>query len=429
MYIMEIRKNEKINGYTAELEVAVGKEEFDEALDKAFRANAGKISVPGFRRGKAPRSIIERVYGKSVFYEDAVNSSYPKAYEQAIEQLGLEPVAQPELEITSLSEDGYTFTAKVTVRPDVTLSDYSAIRVEKEKVEVSDEDVDAEISRIAQRNSRTETVERPAESGDDCLIDYEGFVDGAAFGGGKGTDFNIKIGSGTFIPGFEDQLIGHSAGDEFDVVVTFPEDYHAEDLAGKEVVFKTVMHEVKVETLPQIDDEFAKDVSEFDTLAELREDTRKNLLTAREHNADSVFENSVMEKLADCVESEIPEVMYENAIDNMIQDFGYRMEQQGISMDDYMRITGTDKDQMRGQFRERDEKQVKIGLALSALAKEQGFEASDEEVEAAYEKLATDNLPVDQIKNMLPAESMRSDVITEKAVNYIKQIAAQEAQA
>ena len=426
---MEIRKNEKINGYTVELEVAVGKEEFDEALDKAFRANVGKISVPGFRRGKAPRSIIERVYGKSVFYEDAVNSSYPKAYEQAIEQLGLEPVAQPELEITSLSEDGYTFTAKVTVRPDVTLSDYSAIRVEKEKVEVSDEDVDAEISRIAQRNSRTETVERPAESGDDCLIDYEGFVDGAAFGGGKGTDFNIKIGSGTFIPGFEDQLIGHSAGDEFDVVVTFPEDYHAEDLAGKEAVFKTVMHEVKVETLPQIDDEFAKDVSEFDTLAELREDTRKNLLTAREHNADSVFENSVMEKLADCVESEIPEVMYENAIDNMIQDFGYRMEQQGISMDDYMRITGTDKDQMRGQFRERAEKQVKIGLALSALAKEQGFEASDEEVEAAYEKLATDNLPVDQIKNMLPAESMRSDVITEKAVNYIKQIAAQEAQA
>ena len=258
-------------------------------------------------------------------------------------------------------------------------------------------------------------------------IDYEGYVDGVAFGGGSGTDFSIKIGSGTFIPGFEDQLIGHVPGDEFDVTVTFPEDYHAEDLAGKEAVFKTKVHEVKVEILPELDDEFAKDVSEFDTLAELKEDTRKNLLTAREHNADSVYESAVLEKLSECVVDEIPEVMYENAIDNMINDFGYRMEQQGITMDNYLKITGSTAEDFRGQFRDRAVSQVKISLALSALAKEQGYEATEEEIEEGYNKLATPNITVEQIKSMLSADSMRSDIVTEKAINYIKGIAAQPA--
>ncbi len=425
--VMEIKKNEKINGYTVELEIAVGKDEFEAALEKAYRANVGKISVPGFRRGKAPRKIIERTYGETVFYEDAVNSSYPEAYEKAVEELSLEPVAQPELEITALSAEGYTFTAKVTVRPEIKLADYSGIRVAKEEVSVTDEDVDAEIERIAKRNARTETVERAAESGDTVRIDYEGYVDGVAFGGGSGTDFSIKIGSGTFIPGFEDQLIGHVPGDEFDVTVTFPEDYHAEDLAGKEAVFKTKVHEVKVEILPELDDEFAKDVSEFDTLAELKEDTRKNLLTAREHNADSVYESAVLEKLSECVVDEIPEVMYENAIDNMINDFGYRMEQQGITMDNYLKITGSTAEDFRGQFRDRAVSQVKISLALSALAKEQGYEATEEEIEEGYNKLATPNITVEQIKSMLSADSMRSDIVTEKAINYIKGIAAQPA--
>jgi len=422
---MEIKKNEKINGYTVELEIAVGKEEFEAALEKAYRANVGKISVPGFRRGKATRKIIERTYGNTVFYEDAVNSSYPAAYEQAVEELGLDPVAQPELEITALSEDGYTFTAKVTVRPEITLKDYSGIRVEKEAVEITDEDVEGEIERLARRNARTETVERAAESGDTVRIDYEGFIDGVAFGGGSATDYSLKLGSGSFIPGFEDQIIGHNVGDNFDVNVTFPTEYHAEDLAGKEATFKTTLHEIKVEILPEIDDEFAKDVSEFDTLEELKEDTRKNLLTAREHNVDSVFENAVLEKLTECIEGEIPEVMYENAVDNMIADFSYRMEQQGITMDSYMKITGSTEEEFRGQFRDRAETQVKISLALAALVKEQGYEATEEEVEEGYAKLATANFTVEQIKTMLSEDSMRSDIKTEKAVNYIKGIAAQ----
>ncbi len=425
---MEIRKNEKINGYTVELEIAVGKEEFEAAIEEAYKKNKGKIRVPGFRPGKAPRSIIERTYGKSVFYEDAVNASAPTAYEQAIEQLALEPVAQPEMEMTSLSEDGYAFTAKITVRPDVTLKDYQSIRVEKQPVEITDEDVQDELERIARRNARTETVDRPAETGDTLRIDFEGFVDGEAFGGGKGDDFSIKIGSNTFIPGFEDQLIGHVPGDEFDVTVTFPEDYQAEDLAGKEAVFKTKVRDVTNEILPEIDDEFAKDVSEFDTLEELREDTRKNLLTAREHNVDNVFSDEVLSKLADCIEGEIPEVMYDNAVENRIQDFHYRMEQQGISAADYLKFTGTTEDQLREQFRDGAVQQVKVSLALSALAKEQGFEATPEEIEEAYAKIATENLTVEQIKTMLPEDSMRSDILTEKAMNYIKEIAAQPAE-
>ncbi len=425
---MEIKKNEKINGYTVELEIAVGKEEFEAAVEEAYKKNKNKIRVPGFRPGRAPRGIIERTYGKSVFYEDAVNSSAPTAYEQAIEKLALEPVAQPEMEMTELSDEGYSFKAKVTVRPDVTLKDYQAIRVAKQPVEITDEDVQDEIERIAKRNARTENADRPAETGDTLRIDFEGFVDGVAFGGGKGEDFSIKIGSGTFIPGFEDQLIGHVPGDEFDVTVTFPEDYQAEDLAGKEAVFKTKVRDVTMEILPEIDDEFAKDVSEFDTLEELREDTRKNLLTAREHNADNVFSDEVLSKLADCLEGEIPEVMYDNAVENRIQDFHYRMEQQGISAADYLKFTGTTEDQLREQFREGAVQQVKVSLALSALAKEQGFEATAEEIDEAYAKIATENLTVEQIKTMLPEDSMKSDILTEKAMNYIKEIAAQPAE-
>ena len=425
---MEIRKNEKINGYTVELEIAVGKEEFEEAIEAAYKKNKNKIRVPGFRPGKAPRGIIERAYGKSVFYEDAVNSSAPTAYEQAVEQLALEPVAQPEMEMTELSENGYSFKAKVTVRPEVTLKDYQSIRVAKPEVEITDEDVQDEIERIARRNARTETVDRPAQTGDTLRIDFEGFVDGKAFGGGSGTDFSIKIGSNTFIPGFEDQLVGHVPGDEFDVNVTFPEDYQAKDLAGKAAVFKTKVHDVSTEILPTIDDEFAKDVSEFDTLEELRADTRKNLQTAREHNADNVFTDEVLAKLADCVEGEIPEVMYDNAVENRIQDFHYRMEQQGISAADYLKFTGTTEDQLREQFREGAVQQVRVSLALSALAAEQGFEASAEEIEEAYAKIATENLTVEQIKTMLPEDSMKSDILTEKAMNYIKEIAAQPAE-
>ncbi|MDD6877428.1 MAG: trigger factor [Clostridiaceae bacterium] len=423
---MEIKRNEKTAVNTVELEIAVTGADFESAIQQAYRKDVAKINVPGFRRGKAPRKIIEQLYGKAVFYEEAVNSATPAAYEAAVKEAALEPVAQPELEIVSIDENGFVFKAVVTTKPVATVGDYQSIRAERKVDEVTDADVDAAIERLAQRNARIETVERPAENGDIAVIDYEGLLDGTAFEGGSAEDYELKLGSGTFIPGFEDQVVGHSAGEQFDVNVSFPEDYHAEDLKGKAVVFKVRLHEVKKSTLPTLDDEFAKDVSEFDTLAALRDDERAKLVKTREHNADQAFESAIMEKLSAITDVEIPDAMIESRIDNIAEDFAYRFQMQGISMDQYFKMTGSNMEDFRASFRDRATMQVKISLALEAVAKAENITVTPEDIEAEYVKLAGENGKVEQIKSYISADALAHDMIAERAMNLLKEIAAKE---
>jgi len=421
---MELKKNEKTAANTVELEISVGREEFEAAIAAAYKKNVGKISVPGFRRGKAPRKMIEKLYGESVFYEDAVNEAYPKAYEEAVKESGIKPIDHPELEILSLSEEGFTFKAIVTVEPVPELGDYKAIRVEKKVIEVTEDDIKNELERRANQNARISTVERAAAMGDIAVIDYAGFDGDNQFEGGTAEGTELKLGSGQFIPGFEDQIVGHTAGEEFDVNVTFPEEYHAKDLAGKAVVFKTKLNEVKESVVPEIDDEFAKDVSEFETLDEFKADIKANLTKSRESMADQQFENEVLEKLVETMTVEIPEVMVERSIDNIVEDFGYRMQMQGISMEQYMQMTGSNMEAFRANFKDRAEFQVKVSLAIAKLAELENIEVSDEDVEAAYNKLANENFTVEQVKSYLPEENMRADCKTEKALNLLKEIAA-----
>ena len=422
---MEIKRNEKTAVNTVELEIAVLGDEFTEAVRAAYRKTVGKVNVPGFRRGKAPQKIIEQLYGKAVFYEDAVNGATPAAYEAAIKEAGLEPVAQPELEIVSIDDNGFVFKAVVTTKPEATVGDYKAIRAEKKVEEVTEEDVNAAVERLAQRNARIETVERPAELGDTAVLDYEGYLGEEKFEGGSAEDYELKLGSGSFIPGFEDQVVGHSAGDQFDINVTFPEDYHAEELKGKEVVFKIRLHEVKKSTLPEIDDEFAKDVSEFDTLEALRADEKSKLVKAREQNADQMFESAVMDKLAEMTEVEIPAAMIESRIDNAVEDFAYRFQMQGIELDQYFKMTGSNMEDFRESMRGRAEMQVKISLALEAIAKTEGITASEEDIEAEYVKLAGENGKVETIKGYIAPDALAHDIVCERVMNMLKEIAAQ----
>ncbi len=423
---MEIKRNEKTAVNTVELEIAVLGDEFEKAIQQAYHKDVSRINVPGFRRGKAPRKIIEQLYGKAVFYEDAVNSATPAAYEAAVKEAGLEPVAQPGLEIVSIDENGFVFKATVTTKPVATVGDYKSIRAERPVQEVTDEDVDKAVERLAQRNARIETVERPAELGDIAVLDYEGILDGTPFDGGTAEDQELKLGSGSFIPGFEDQIVGHSAGEQFDINVTFPEDYHAEELKGKAVVFKIRLHEVKKSTLPAMDDEFAKDVSEFDTLEALRADERGKLERAREQGADQAFESEIMEKLSEITEVEIPDAMVESRIDSVVEDFAYRFQMQGISMDQYFKMTGSNMEDFRASFHDRALMQVKIGLALEAIAKTENITVSDEDIEAEYVKLAGENGKIEQIKAYISSEDLAHDMISERAMNLLKEIAAGE---
>ena len=423
---MEIKRNEKTAVNTVELEIAVAGEEFEKAIQAAYRKNVGRINVPGFRRGKAPRKIIEQLYGKAVFYEDAVNAATPEAYEAAVKEAALEPVAQPQLEIVSIDDNGFTFKAVVTTKPVATLGDYQSIRAERKVEEVTDADVDAAVERLAQRNARIETVERPAEMGDTAVLDYQGLLDGEAFAGGTADDQELKLGSGSFIPGFEEQIVGHSAGDQFDINVTFPEDYHAEELKGKAVVFKIRLHEVKKSILPEIDDEFAKDVSEFDTLEALRADERAKIVKAREQSADQAFESEIMDKLCAVTEVEIPDAMIESRIDSIAEDFAYRFQMQGISMDQYFKMTGSNMEDFRASFRDRAAMQVKVGLALEALGKAENITVTDEDIEAEYVKLAGENGKVEDIKKYITAEALAHDMVAERGMNLLKEIAARE---
>ena len=351
-----------------ELEIAVDGETFAAAIDSAYRKNADKINVPGFRKGKAPRALIEKIYGKGVFYEEAINACIPKAYEDAVKESKLDVIGQPEFDVVSADHEGLVLKAVVFVKPDVKIENYLGIEVEKKVVEVTDADVDAEITRTRERNARIiDVTDRAAKLEDSVNIDFDGSVDDVPFDGGKAEKFDLKLGSGQFIPGFEDQVVGHVIGDEFDVNVTFPADYHAENLAGKSAVFKVKLNGIKETELPAADDEFAKDVSEFDTFAEYSADVRAKLQERNEKAAEAEFEEKLIDALLEKMEADIPEVMFAEETDNFVRDYENRMRMQGLDLETYFKFTGMNLDGLRQQLRPQAEKQVKVRLALEKI--------------------------------------------------------------
>lgn len=418
---MQLIKCEKKDKNVIELEISVEKDVFESACEKAYRKNVHKISVQGFRKGKAPRKIIEKIYGSGIFYEDAINICYPQAYDDAVKESGIDPVDHPEMSVVDVSNEGFTFKAAVTTKPEVSLSIYKGVEAEKAVAVVSESDIDEEIDRIAQRNARAVNVDRPVKEGDTVVFDFEGFVDGVPFEGGKAEKFSLKIGSGQFIPGFESQLEGAAAGQELDVDVTFPEDYHANDLAGKKAVFKCRIHEVSESVLPDIDDEFAKDVSELDTLAEYRESIKVKLLEARQKSADGQFEDSILEKIVDGMTADVPPVMIEHQLDRYVEDYSYRLSMQGMTLDAYLQMNQMDVQSFRKLFEEQAERQVKSKLALEEIVKLEGITVTEEEAEEEYKKIAEQyKTDVEKIKSSVSADGIKKDIAMNRAVDFIK---------
>ncbi len=383
-------KMEQIEKNVVKLTIEVDAAAFEAAMEKSYQKNKGRFALQGFRKGKAPRNIITRMYGESVFYEDAINFACPAAYEAAVEELGLEPVDRPEIDVEDIgSGKALVFTATVTCKPEVVLGEYKGLKVEKEAVLVTDEDVEKELDRVRQRNSRLVTVEdRNVQDGDTLTIDFEGFTDGVAFDGGKGTDYTLVIGSNTFIPGFEAQLVGAPLNQEVDVNVSFPEEYHAAELAGKPALFKVTVKEIKYREMPELDDEFAKDVSEFDTLEEYKADLRKNLTTKAQEAADRKFEEAVLKAAAANLTVEIPDAMVETQLGQMMRQFDMNLRYQGMDLKRYMQMMGMQEEQMRADFRDSAREQVLTSLLVEAVVKAEGIKASDEMIEAELADMA-----------------------------------------
>lgn len=422
---MSLTSSQKVETNKYELEVAVDREKFQNAISKVYHKNVSKMNVPGFRRGKAPRGIVEKLYGKGVFYEDAVNMLYPEAYEAAVKESGIEPVSRADVEVVKIDDDGFVFKAKVTVKPEVEVGEYKGLKAVKKIRPVTDADVDADVERVRDRNARLLTVEdRPAQKGDVAVIDYEGSIDGVPFDGGKAEKQNLELGSGQFIAGFEDQVIGHKAGDEFEVNVTFPKDYGAKELAGKEAVFQVKLHEIQKRELPAVDDDFAKDVSEFDTLAEYKADVRHHLEEQRDHEAQDDVENQLIDQVVAGMKAEIPEVMYENSVDSFVTDFDYRLQSQGLNLQTYLQYTNMDMAAFRKTFREQAERQVKIRLALEKIAAIEKFEATPEDIEKELKKLADQyHIDVEKAKKSINEKDLVADIVVNKAIDLIRESA------
>ncbi|MBE7027288.1 MAG: trigger factor [Ruminococcaceae bacterium] len=424
-------KVEKLETNVVELEFEVSKEDFESAMQRSYIKNVKSINIPGFRKGKAPRKIIENMYGKEIFYDDAINFVFPDAYEAALKEAKIEPVSRPDVDIKQFPTDelNLVLTAKVTVKPDVKISKFDKIDAKKPEYPVTDEDIANELKSRQNQNARVITVEdRAAQKDDVVVIDFEGFVDGVAFEGGKGENFNLTLGSGQFIPGFEDQLIGANIGDEVDVNVTFPEEYHAPDLAGKPALFKVKLHSITAKELPELDDEFAKDVSEFDTLDELKNDIKAKLEENNERRAKQEFENDVIDFIISKMKAEIPEIMYENRIDELVRDFEMRLSYQGMSVEQYLGYAGMDMATFRGQFKEQAEKQVKGMLAIEAMAKKEKIKALKDDVTKEYKKLAEQyKMDVDKIKSFINEEDLKKDIITNKTIEALLAMASGEA--
>ena len=418
---MTVKNVEKLEKSRVAVTVEVGAEEFEAAVAKAYAKARGKLSIPGFRPGKAPRKMIEKLYGAGVFYSDAVDIALPEAYTQAIGQSGLDVVGYPEIEIVDdkIDENGFTFKATVAVYPEVKLGEYKGLTAEKEEIKVSADDVKERLNEMAERNARLVSVDRKAKKGDIAVIDFEGFDNGVAFDGGKGENFDLEIGSGSFVPGFEDQLIGMKAGEEKDIDITFPENYTPE-LAGKPVVFHVKVNEVKEKQVPAIDDEFAKDVSEFDTLKDLKADIKKKLTAERTESAQRAFEDVLMAKVAEGIEADIPEEMVELQAERMMEQFKQQLASQGIPFDQYLKMTNTAEADFRKQAQGPAADQVKMDLAVEAIIKAEGLEASDEDVESEMKSVAEKyGMDLDTVKKYLRPEDVKEQVIREKVVKLV----------
>lgn len=421
---MSLKTSNKIETNRYELEIEINAEDFEKAVNKAFLKNVKKISIPGFRKGKAPRAFIEKYYGENIFYEDAVNSVYPKALQDAIDEAGLDVINDKiDFDILKVGKDGFAFKAAVTVKPEVEIGNYKDIKVEHKSVEVTDEDVNKEIERVRERNSRIVSVkDRSTQDGDIVVFDFKGFVDGKAFPGGEAENYSLTLGSGQFIPGFEDQMIGHNQDEEFDINVAFPEEYQEKTLAGKPAVFKIKLHEIKNRELPELDDEFVKDVSEFDTLDEYKESIKKQVFDLKTREADMDADDQMIEKTIALLKAEIPEAMFENKVNEIIHEFEHKLHAQGLNLDTYMKYTGMDAKTFKDQFRPQAEKQVKLRLALDKIAEIEGLKVTPEELEERYKSFAENyKMDIDKIKEIINEKDLTLDIAAEKAVDFLRE--------
>lgn len=420
---MSLTSSKEIEKNLYELKISVDAKTFGDAVTKVYKKQAKNITIPGFRRGKAPRSIIEKMYGKGVFYEDAINDLIPDAYADALKESGIDAVSRPEFDIESVDDaSGVVLVAKVYVKPDVKIENYKGIELKKTVEKVTDDEVKAEIDRVRERNARMIDVEdRAAQNGDTVNIDYEGFVGDKAFEGGKAEGSDLILGSGQFIPGFEDQMIGKNIGEHFDVEVTFPEDYHAKELAGKAATFKCLIHEIKVSELPVLDDEFVKDVSEFDTVDEYKADVKAKLQESADKTEDAKVDEQLMSALCENIEGEIPEAMFENEAENCVRDYENRLRYQGMDLDTFMKYTGQTVDTLKAQFRPQAEKQVKTRLALEYVAKAENLTATEEDIQAEYQKIADAyGIELDKVKESIEEKAIAADVAVGKAALFVR---------
>ncbi|MDR1001760.1 MAG: trigger factor [Oscillospiraceae bacterium] len=423
---MSLRKQEVKENSHVLLEIEVGAEAFAAAYNDAYKKHAKNITVPGFRKGKAPKSLVEKMYGKESFYDDAVNAVYPDALDEAIKEAGIDSASRRiALDVVSVGEEGLVFTAVIPVKPAVSIDGYKGIKAEKLVVEIGDEAIDSEIESARKKSARIVGVDdRVAQDGDIAVIDYAGFLGDNQFAGGTAEKQELKLGSGQFIPGFEEQVIGHSVDEDFDINVTFPEEYGAEDLAGQSVVFKIHLHELKVEELPEVDDDFASEVSDFETLDEYKADIKSKLTEQADSQAKTKLDEALMSALVDLLDADIPEEMYEDTIDREVEQWGYRLQANGLNVDDYFKYTGSTMEMLRDNFKNQAVARVKLRLALEEIAKLEAFEATDEEINAEYEKLAAQyGREIDEIKAIIPSEEIAADTIVEKAMNLVRDTA------
>jgi len=419
---MSLKSAEKVEANVRELEIAISAEDFKAAVLKVFNKKKGSLTLPGFRKGKAPLHLIERTLGKDYFYQDALEMLFPDVVEEAYKEGGIFAVDSPfDVDVKEIGEDGVTFTLKVTIKPEVEVTQYKGLQGEKAEAEVTPDEVDRELDRMRERNSRTSVIEdRAAQNGDITVIDFEGFIDGVAFEGGKGENHSLTLGSGSFIPGFEEQIIGHSTGDEFDVTVTFPQEYNATELAGKEAVFKVKIHEIKVKELPELDDDFAKDASEYETMAELKKSVEDDILEHKKEDTEKIFEEQVLMALTDNVKAEIPDVMTAKKAKQLTDNFVQRISQQGADLETYLMYTGLDKETFDAQMTEQAKKQVTLQLGLEKIAELEDLTASEDDINAEYQKLAEMyGVDVERLKGVFPEENIKADIVSDKAVKLV----------
>lgn len=422
---MKLVSNEKTEQNTVTLKFTIAKDVFDAQTEKVYNRKKNKITIQGFRPGKAPRHMIEKIYGKGVFYEDALNDLLPGEYAEALKESGIKAVAQPEIDVESIDENGVLVVAKVTVKPEVEIEGYTGIALSKETVKVTEKEVEEELENVRSRQGREiEVTDRPAKNGDTANIDYEGFADGVAFEGGKAEKQDLKLGSNTFIPGFEDQVIGHSVGDEFEIQVTFPTEYHAPELAGKDATFKIKLNGLKYTELPEVDDEFAKDVSEFDTLAEYKADLKAKIQKRKEAEADRVFEGKLADALVEKLEVALPEAMVNAEAENMLRDYDMNLRQNGLDLKTYLKYTGKELNDLREDFKPRAEKQLKLRLALERIAQKENLSVTEEEIEKEIADLAAAyNMSADDVKAYVAKEDLENDLLSRKAMDLVKSTA------